>query len=133
MKVYRGVEGLEGKFNSPALTLGNFDGVHIGHRKIFEKLRLKADESGGEAVIFTFDPHPVKVLRPDENHRLITPLPEKLKLLEESGADAVILADFTKTFAALHPAHFVRDIIHKAIGAEFVLSLVHISEPTRPY
>lgn len=121
MKVYRGVEGLEGKFNSPAVTLGNFDGVHIGHKKIFEKLRSCVDKSGSEAVIFTFDPHPVKVLRPDETHKLISPLPEKLKLLEESGADAVILADFTKTFAAQHPAHFVREIIHKAIGARHVI------------
>lgn len=121
MKVYRGVEALEGKFNSPAVTLGNFDGVHKGHRKIFSQLRLKANEMGGDAVIFTFDPHPIKVLRPDESPRLISPLPEKLKLLEESGADAVILADFTKAFAALHPAQFVKDIIHKLIGAKHVI------------
>ncbi|MDH3974099.1 MAG: bifunctional riboflavin kinase/FAD synthetase [Deltaproteobacteria bacterium] len=121
MKVYRGVEGLEGKFNSPALTLGNFDGVHRGHRKIFKQLRSKADEMGGEAVIFTFDPHPVKVLRPDEGPSLISPLPEKLKLLEESAVDAVILADFTRAFAEQHPAQFVREIIHERIKAGHVI------------
>jgi len=121
MKVYRGVEALEGKFHSPAVTLGNFDGVHMGHRKIFKQLRARADELGGDALIFTFDPHPIKVLRPDESPRLISPLSEKLKLFEESGIDAAILADFTKAFAAQHPAHFVRDIIYNTIKAKHVI------------
>jgi len=114
MQVYRGLEGLEGKFGSPVITLGNFDGVHRGHLEIFEKLKGFAKDSGSDAVVFTFEPHPVKVLRPELGPSLITTLSEKLKLIKDAGIDAVILADFTKEFAEQHPASFVEEILcHK--------------------
>ena len=121
MKVYRGLHGLEGKFKSPAVTLGNFDGVHIGHGEIFRRLKKRSGEIGGEALIFTFDPHPAKVLRPELSPSIITPLPEKLSLIEEHGLDGIILADFNKEFAEQHPASFVKDILHEKIGAKLVI------------
>lgn len=121
MKVYRGLHELEGKFKSPAITLGNFDGVHSGHGEIFKRLKKRAAELGGDALIFTFDPHPAKVLRPELSPAIITPLPEKLSLIEEYGLDGIILADFNKEFAAQHPASFVRDILHEKLGAKLVL------------
>ena len=121
MKVCRGVDHIGGKFNNPAVTLGNFDGLHKGHREIFEQLKRRANELGGHSVIFTFDPHPVKVLRPDECPKLISLLSEKLSLLEEAGIDGVILADFTKAFAAQHPTNFIADIIHKILKAKLVI------------
>jgi riboflavin kinase/FMN adenylyltransferase len=111
MQVYRGLEGLEGKFNSPVITLGNFDGVHRGHLEIFERLKGFATDRGTDAVVFTFEPHPIKVLRPEFEPSLITTLSEKLKLIKDAGIDAVILADFTKEFAAQHPASFVDEIL----------------------
>jgi len=111
MQVYRGLEGLEGKFDSPVITLGNFDGVHRGHLEIFESLKDFATNRGADAVVFTFEPHPVKVLRPELGPSLITTLSEKLKLIKDAGIDAVILADFTKEFAAQHPASFVEEIL----------------------
>ncbi|MBE9535741.1 MAG: bifunctional riboflavin kinase/FAD synthetase [Proteobacteria bacterium] len=111
MQVYRGMEGLEGKFDSPVITLGNFDGVHRGHLGIFKQLKAFATKRGVEAVLFTFEPHPVKVLRPELGPPLITTLSKKLKLIKDAGIDAVILADFTKEFAAQHPASFVDEIL----------------------
>jgi len=121
MKVYRGLHELEGKFKSPAVTLGNFDGVHRGHGEIFRRLKKRAAEIGGEALIFTFDPHPAKVLRPEISPSIITPLSEKLSLIEAYGLDGIILADFNKEFAAQHPASFVRDILHGKLGARLVI------------
>lgn len=121
MKVYRGLHGLEGKFKSPAVTLGNFDGVHIGHGEIFRRLKKRSGEIGGEALIFTFDPHPAKVLRPELSPSIITPLPEKLSLIEEHGLDGIILADFNKEFAEQHPASFVKDILHEKLGAKLII------------
>ncbi len=121
MEVYRDLKGLRGRFRHPAVTLGNFDGVHLGHREIFRRIRMRAAEIGGEALILTFDPHPAKVLRPDMSPSLITPLEEKLGLMEEEGIDGVILADFTKEFAAQHPAKFVEEVLCRSIGAEIVV------------
>lgn len=121
MEVYRDLKTLKGKFAHPAITLGNFDGVHLGHKEIFTRIRKRAAEIGGEALIFTFDPHPVKVLRPDTSPSLITPLDEKLRLFEREGIDGVILADFTKEFAAQHPAKFVENLLFRALAAELVV------------
>ena len=121
MKVYRGLNGLKNSFSSPAVTLGNFDGVHLGHRHLIEGLKKKALELGGQALVLTFDPHPVRVLRPEASPPLITPLDQKLKLLEENGIDGVILAEFTKEFASQHPAAFVNDILSDTLNAGFVL------------
>ncbi len=121
MKVYRGVSGLKDKFNSPAVTLGNFDGVHLGHRKIFERLIENAAQMNGESLVLTFEPHPVKVLRPEMSPKIITPISEKLKLIEECKIDGVILADFTKEFAAQHPEQFVYSLLHETLAAKLVM------------
>ena len=121
MKVCRGLEGLEGIFKNPAVTLGNFDGVHVGHQEIFSRLKKRAADIEGEALVLTFDPHPVKVLRPEMSPSLITSLDEKLRLLEESGLDGVVLADFTKEFAAQHPSQFAEELLCKALSAKLVI------------
>lgn len=121
MKVYRGLNGLQNSFSSPAVTLGNFDGVHLGHKHLFERLKKKALDLGGQALVLTFDPHPVRVLRPEMSPPLITSLDQKIKLLDENGIDGVILAEFTKKFASQHPASFVNDILSVALNAGFVL------------
>ena len=112
---------MAGTFKGPAVTLGNFDGVHLGHRDIFKRLKKRAAEIGGQSLILTFDPHPVKVLRPDAGPRLITPLKKKLRLFDEVGVDGVILADFTKAFAAQHPLKFAEDVLYKKINARLIM------------
>lgn len=121
MKVYRGVKDLKGKFKYPVVAMGNFDGVHLGHREIFDRIKKKASETGGESIILTFDPHPAKVLRPEESPILITPLEEKLALFQECDIDGVILADFTKEFASQHAANFVEEMLFKSLSAKTVI------------
>lgn len=121
MEVYRELDELKGKFNHPVITLGNFDGVHLGHQKIFKHLLKRASDLGSEALVFTFDPHPLKVLRPELSPSLITPIPEKLKLMKAFGINAVILADFTKEFAAIHPSTFAEDVLINTIGSKLVV------------
>jgi riboflavin kinase / FMN adenylyltransferase len=102
-------------FKNPVLTLGNFDGVHLGHQRIFQLVSQKAREIGGEAIVYTFDPHPVEVLAPERKPPLITPLKEKLKLIEEMGIDVVIVAAFSKEYARQTPEEFVQGTLYDQI------------------
>jgi riboflavin kinase/FMN adenylyltransferase len=101
----------------PVVTIGTFDGVHLGHRKIISRLKEIAAEAGGETVIFTFHPHPRQILTPEEhNLRLINTLDEKIKLLSDSGIDHLIVYPFTLEFAAMPYTDFVGEILVKQIG-----------------
>jgi len=102
-------------FKNPVLTIGNFDGVHVGHQRIFQLLRDKALEIGGESVVYTFEPHPVEVLAPKRKPPIITPLPEKLRLIEDQGIDVVICATFSWEFASQTPEEFVRKVLYDQI------------------
>ena len=111
------------EFNSPVLTLGTYDGVHLGHQEIIRSLVRKAKGKGVESVLFTFYPHPRKVLYPDANTvHLIDSVEEKLAKLEELGLDTVILFPFSKEFSRLTAMEFVRDVLVNQIG----VSEVHI-------
>lgn len=104
-------------FNSPILTLGTYDGVHLGHQEIIRSLVQRAKSENKESVLFTFEPHPRKVLYP-ENYsvKLIDTVDEKLKKLEKLGLDTVILFPFTKEFSRLSAMEFVRDVLVGQIG-----------------
>ncbi len=105
------------KFNSPILTLGTYDGVHLGHQEIIRSLIEKAKSEGKESVLFTFEPHPRKVLYPESySVKLIDTVEEKLEKLEELGLDTVILFPFTKEFSRLSAMEFVRDVLVNQIG-----------------
>lgn len=109
------------RFNAPVLTLGTYDGVHVGHQKIIESLIERARSIGSESVLFTFEPHPRKVLYPEGNNvRLIDTVEEKLKKLEKLGLDTVILFPFTHSFSRLSAMEFVRDILVNRIGVKEV-------------
>jgi riboflavin kinase/FMN adenylyltransferase len=97
------------------LTIGNFDGVHVGHRRILETVVARARDLGGQAVVYTFDPHPTKVLYPDASPALLTTLEQKLELLALAGADAVIVEPFSRAFARVSAGAFVREFIHERI------------------
>jgi riboflavin kinase/FMN adenylyltransferase len=111
----RGTAGLERPLRRPVVTIGNFDGLHVGHRAIMKTVIRRARDLGGEAVVYTFDPHPRKVLRPDRAPRLLTSLDQKLELLDELGIDVTIVEPFDRAFAEMPPERFVREYIHERI------------------
>jgi len=105
------------KFNNPILTLGTYDGVHLGHQEIIRSLVEKAKKEQKESVLFTFEPHPRKVLYPESySVKLIDTVDEKLAKLEKLGLDTVILFPFTKEFSRLSAMEFVRDVLVNQIG-----------------
>lgn len=111
MNIFEGFECIT-DIKNPVLTIGTFDGVHLGHQKIIQQLSKAANEIGGSSVLFTFYPHPKMVLFPT-NHgvKLIQTQSEKLKKLEQLGLQNIIIQPFTKDFSNLTAEEFVRDFL----------------------
>lgn len=108
--------------HNPVLTVGTFDGVHLGHRKIITRLIDLAKTKNGESVIFTFDPHPRKIVSPGEsNLRLLTTIEEKITLFEKSGIDHLIIYPFTPEFAQLSYEQFVKEILIEKIHTKYLV------------
>jgi riboflavin kinase / FMN adenylyltransferase len=114
-------------WHQPVLALGNFDGLHRGHLKIVERVRRRADERGGVAVVLTFDPHPTRVVRPDKAPRLLMTQAQKLEALAQVGMDGVAIVRFTHALSLWTPEEFVArvlvDWLHVAevwVGANFL-------------
>lgn len=120
MRIIRGIKNYTEKLPEPVLTLGNFDGVHLGHQAIFKEVVSRAKEIGGTSIAFTFEPHPLKVLAPDRSPRLLNTFHAKMLLLETAGVELVICANFTRTFADQHPEDFAREVLHRLIGVREV-------------
>jgi riboflavin kinase/FMN adenylyltransferase len=94
------------------LTAGNFDGVHVGHQRIMQTVTSRARALGGSSLVYTFDPHPRRVLTPEHSPKLLTTLEQKLELLEAQGVDAVVVEPFDAAFARQSAEQFVRDVLH---------------------
>jgi riboflavin kinase/FMN adenylyltransferase len=110
------------QFNQPIVTLGTYDGVHLGHQTIIREMVAEAREQGKESVLLTFDPHPRMVLYPESHSvRLIDTIEEKLEKLEKLGLDTVILFPFTLKFSRLTAVEFVRDVLVNQIGVTQML------------
>jgi riboflavin kinase/FMN adenylyltransferase len=92
------------------LAIGVFDGVHLGHQAVLGRALEDARKAGGTAVAVTFDPHPVRVLRPEQAPRLLTSTPHKLRLIREFGFEHILLIRFDQAFAATEPADFIREL-----------------------
>jgi riboflavin kinase/FMN adenylyltransferase len=123
MKIFRGF-GEVRDIKNPVVTTGSFDGVHIGHKAILNRIQRLAKEYNGESVLITFDPHPRKVLYPDtagKDLKLITSNEEKLELLEETGLQNVIIVEFTVEFSKITSEEFVRDYLHGILRARVVV------------
>jgi riboflavin kinase/FMN adenylyltransferase len=114
--VVRGTAALEHRPRRPVLTIGNFDGVHIGHRAILRTVTDRARALDGEAVVHTFDPHPRKVLQGERAPPLLTTTDQKLELLAAAQIDLVVLEPFTEAFARTAPDVFVREYVHARIA-----------------
>jgi riboflavin kinase/FMN adenylyltransferase len=123
MKIFRSFD--EAKvIRNPVVTTGSFDGVHIGHKVILDRLRMLADKHNGESVLITFDPHPRKVLYPDTAGRdlkFINSKEEKLDLLEKAGLNNLIIIEFTREFSRITSEEFVRDLLCGKLRAKVVV------------
>ncbi len=110
MGVFFNIEELP-VFNNAVITVGTFDGVHSGHKVILNKVVRLAKEQGGESILITFDPHPRKLISPDEPLGIITPLSEKIKLLLETGLDHVVVVPFSRAFSSLSADSYIKDFL----------------------
>ena len=120
MQVFHKLEDVPAGFGPTVVTVGNFDGVHRAHCHVLNDIVRRAREQGLKAVAVTFEPHPVRILRPDSGLKLLTPTPEKLRLLEATGLDAVLLLPFARDLSLMTPRQFVEEILKKRLQAREV-------------
>ena len=107
MKIFNGIKAVAGKFPNPVIAIGVFDGLHRGHQVLIRKAVQRAKRIRGTAIVMTFDPHPVRVLRPENRLPLLVSLPFRLKLIAAMGVDATVIVRFTKAFSRLAPKQFI--------------------------
>jgi riboflavin kinase/FMN adenylyltransferase len=117
MNIYRQLAELPTATAPIVATIGNFDGVHLGHQGVIAEVIERARFLGGRSLAITFDPHPARVLRPDTPHPLITPLPRKLELLAATGIDATLVLPFTEKLRQMHPRDFATSVLIDAVHA----------------
>ncbi len=122
MEIYDGLENLNRKLTKPVVTVGNFDGVHLGHNALFAKVIQRAAAIGGTSVVVTFDPHPVRVLSETGGPPLLTVRRRKEELIAAQRVDVLLVIQFTRDFARLTARDFVEKILIRKIGlAELVV------------
>jgi riboflavin kinase/FMN adenylyltransferase len=110
MKVYRSLQQLP-VFNRAVLTIGTFDGVHLGHQQIIRQLLMEAEATGGESVLISFFPHPRKVVRPHQQIDELTTLDERIELLKRQGLDNLVVVPFNKAFSEQTAEEYIKDFL----------------------
>lgn len=121
MEIVRGVSHLSIPLKHPVVTIGNFDGVHLGHREIIRRTIEKARARGGMAIAYTFRPHPQQALRPGTYLPLLSTYDEKLELLAGTGIDAVVEEPFSREFSTVPPEAFFNDVLIRRLSAEAIV------------
>ena len=133
MKVYRNYKPdkencglIEHSMLQTVATLGTFDGVHIGHRQILEKVIVEAKKANVNAIVLTFDQHPISVIKPDVIPKLLTTLDEKLAIFENMGIDIVFVLSFTKEIASMTAGQFIKRYLIDCLGMNtFIIGYDH--------
>ncbi len=120
MQTFRHLDDVPRDFGPALVSVGNFDGVHRAHRHVIDEIVRRAKAGNAHSVVVTFEPHPARILRPDQNFKLLTPAPEKLRLLEATGIDAVLLLPFTRDLSLMTPRKFAHEILKKRLHAREV-------------
>lgn len=105
------LQNLKRPLRNAVLTIGNFDGVHRGHLALFNKVKERAKAVRGQSAVMTFDPHPVRVMKPGNGPRLITLTPQKIELIDKAGIQVVFCLRFDKEFAAISARDFVKNVL----------------------
>jgi riboflavin kinase/FMN adenylyltransferase len=119
MQVFRQLGEIPAGFGPSFVSVGNFDGVHLAHLRVLEEIVRRARGRGAKSVVVTFEPHPMRILRPDSGLKLLTPTVERLRLLEQAEIDAVLLLPFTRDVSLMSPEEFARQILcHRLHAAE---------------
>ncbi len=119
MQLIKDIKKLK-NIKSPIVTIGNFDGVHRGHQKVLNAVKDRAEKLKLPSIVYTFEPHPLKVVAPHKSPPLLTILEEKIELIKASGIDYLVLARFTKEFASQHPREFVEGTLVRRLKAREV-------------
>lgn len=117
MKIIRKIADIVEKFHHPCVTIGNFDGVHLGHQRLFEVVEQRAFHTHGTSIAITFNPHPLQILKPG-GIKLISTIEQKVELIELAGMDALIIIPFDRDFAGTTAEMFVDEILMKRIGVK---------------
>lgn len=120
MQVFHKLEDVPVGFGPSLVSVGNFDGVHRAHAHVLGEIVQRARQSGAKAVAVTFEPHPARILRPDSGLKLLTPAPEKLRLLKATGVDAVLMLPFGRDLSLMTPRQFAERILKTKLHAREV-------------
>lgn len=121
MSIVCNLDNLPKNITNPVITIGNFDGVHWAHQKIFKKIIERARDLHGTSVVITFEPHPIKVMFPEKAKPLITLLEQKKELVINQGIDIFLIIEFTLEFAGISARDFVKDILVDKIGIKEIV------------
>ena len=120
MKIFHKLDDIPSDFGPTLVSVGNFDGVHRAHAHVLREIVSRARTAHAKAVAMTFEPHPARILRPDSGLKLLTPTPEKLRLLENTGVDVVLLLPFARDLSLMTPRQFAERILKKKLHAREV-------------
>ena len=120
MQVYHKLDDVQAEFGPSLVSVGNFDGVHRAHALVLGEIVRRARQTGAKAVAVTFEPHPARILRPDSGLKLLTPVPEKLRLLKATGIDALLMLPFGRDLSLMTPRQFAERILKKKLHAREV-------------
>lgn len=115
MRIFRDLNDISEPFDNPCVTIGNFDGVHLGHQLLFSEVVQCGRRNGGCSVVVTFDPHPLRILRPG-GIKLISTVEQKIEQIKAAGIDILVIIPFSLAFAATTAVHFVDKILREKIG-----------------
>ena len=121
MKTFDHLDKIHEPFKNAVITIGNFDGVHIGHQALFHEVIEKAETIGGTSIAMTFEPHPIRVLKQNGHPPLITLYEQKAELIERTGIDVLICVPFNKAFASISADQFIRDLLVEKFGMKAIV------------
>ncbi|HWZ81438.1 MAG TPA: bifunctional riboflavin kinase/FAD synthetase [Terriglobales bacterium] len=117
MQVFHNLADVPNTFGPTLVSVGNFDGVHRAHRAVLGEIAARAKSRHAKSIAVTFEPHPIRILRPEQNLKLLTPTPEKLRLLATTEVDAVLLLPFSLDLSLMTPHQFAHDILKASLRA----------------
>ncbi len=120
MEIVEGSSSLRSELRTPIVTIGNFDGVHVGHQKIFQTVTRRAREMGGQSVCYTFDPHPQRIIAPDYCPPLLITRRKKIALIARQGIDVLIIEPFTHAFSQQSAEDFLTKVLHAQLAPKEV-------------